>query len=153
MDEKRKSITDLRTYSRDRHKSIVEALKTGMSRKGAAAIGGITPVTFRSWLAKAQEPDAPVELVQFAADVEHAEASIERDYCESVSKAARSDWRAASWWLERRRAAFRETKNLNVETAVNKILDAVESVCGRAAAERILAIVSEDGGEGEAGEI
>lgn len=123
-----------------------------MSRQGAAAIGGITSRTLRNWIAESHQEGAPEYLVRFAADVELAEGTIERDYCETISRGAKSDWRAAAWWLERRRAAFRETKNLNVNTVIDKVLDAVEKVCGRDAAERVLAVVAEDQGEGAAGE-
>jgi hypothetical protein len=73
--------------------AILEALRSGCTRTGAAAAGKVSGETLRRWLL------ADKELL---AEVEQAEAGAEHYYVEVIKKAAPQNWQAAAWWLERR---------------------------------------------------
>ena len=95
------SQTQRSTRTRQPHKrsalrraAILNALRQGSTREAAAAAGGIARQTFWRWT-----QDEPA----FADDVTMAEGQAEMAMVQAVSDAAESDWRAASWWLERRR--------------------------------------------------
>lgn len=155
----------------ERHMSIVQALKLGLTRKAAANIAGVTDRTLRSWLEVGRTSNDEDDVhSQFLADVESAEANVEQMLTASIIKAARGtedrfdkdgkliargrpgDYRAAQFWLERRRAEYRQRTDVNVNTILDDVLDAVERVCGRENAERILSILAAKQGEGATGE-
>ena len=84
--------------------TIVRALKMGCTIECAAALGGVGRSTAFAWLRRgAHEESGPYfELwVQARAAIAHAEATN----VALISVAARKDWRAASWLLERRNPA------------------------------------------------
>ncbi len=76
---------------------ICEALRAGTTHRTAAACGGVSRDTFYHWLKT--RPD-------FAAQVATAEAACAVAMVRVIYEAAqRGEWRAALWWLERRRPA------------------------------------------------
>lgn len=81
---------------------IVEALKSGSSRMAAAEYVGIAYETFRDWKNSREE---------FHCLVTQSEAEAEMMFTKSITDAAKGtvekpgDWRAAAWWLARRRRA------------------------------------------------
>jgi hypothetical protein len=81
-------------YTPEVVKRIVDALSAGCTRKTAAAFAGVDESTFCRWLHR---------FADFASSVTLAEASCEVAMVATIRAAAPSDWRAASWWLERRR--------------------------------------------------
>jgi hypothetical protein len=81
-------------YTPETVKKIVDALSAGCTRKTAAAFAGVDESTFCRWLHR---------FADFASSVTLAEASCEVAMVATIRAAAPSDWRAASWWLERRR--------------------------------------------------
>ena len=83
-----------RKRSAARQEVFLDALRQGASREAAAAAAGIDRTTAWRW---AQDDPA------LAAEVEQACGQAEVMMTQRVFDAAPSDWRAAAWWLERRR--------------------------------------------------
>jgi hypothetical protein len=81
-------------YTPETAKKITDALSAGNTRRAAAAYGGIDETTLCRWLRR---------FAGFARSVTLAEASCEVALVATIRAAAPSDWKAASWWLERRR--------------------------------------------------
>ena len=69
-------------------------MRKGATRTTAAAAAGVDRVTVWRWT-----QDDPA----FAAEVEGADADAEIAMTNVLNEAARREWRAAAWWLERRR--------------------------------------------------
>ena len=81
-------------YTPETVKRIMEALAAGASYKMAAAYGGISYETFRTWRA---------EFPAFSAAIEKAEAEAVVGRLEVIDDAAvDGNWQAAAWWLERK---------------------------------------------------
>jgi transposase len=100
------------TLTREVHEKVREALDAGAYQRDAATYAGISPRTFYGWLNRAREAEEaldrgePVEsvdrdLVAFLHMVEGARARVAVDLLTVVQTAARRDWRAAAWFLER----------------------------------------------------
>jgi hypothetical protein len=81
---------------------LVDALRAGHTREGAAALAGIGRSTFNAWLAAAKEPDADRELLAFLDAIKNAEADAESELLGVIRAAAERQWQAAAWILERR---------------------------------------------------
>ena len=82
------------TKRTDANKAIVlEAVRHGTSRTGAAKLIGIHYETLRAWIASDSE---------FALAVTRAEGDMERTMVALIREQAVMDWRAAAWYLERR---------------------------------------------------
>lgn len=76
-------------------KRITDALTAGMSRKGAAEYGGIDEGTLIDWVKR---------YPNFASAVVAAEAACEFRATLTIRAAFNDgDWKAAAFWLERRR--------------------------------------------------
>ncbi len=71
---------------------IVEAVRGGNYVETAARYAGIAPPTFYEWQAKF--PD-------FAELVKNARAEAEARNVTIIQQAARTQWQAGAWWLER----------------------------------------------------
>jgi len=97
------------------HLAVCRALKTGVTRKCAAFIGGISDRTLRSWCERGRDGEEP--FATFLEDMERAEAEVEQALTGSVLKAAitNGDWRAAQFWLERRVAEWKPSAGSVVE--------------------------------------
>jgi len=80
---------------------VVQALHIGNHRKHAAQFAGIDECTLRRWMARGKNP-AEEAYVAFRQAVEEAEAKAHVMAMGAIAKAARTDWRAAAWMLERR---------------------------------------------------
>jgi transposase-like protein len=125
---------------------ICKFIALGVSLEAACEQEGIARSTFYQWLRRGREaledaearartdlrsssaPDvskaAVLKLlaasdrpfVLLMAAVEQAQARAESDYVRKIAKAADKDWRAAAWWLERRRPdAFGNRETLRVQ--------------------------------------
>ena len=75
--------------------ALLSALRAGSTREAAAGHAGIERTTLHRWL---------VGDAGRRARVEQAEADAEVRFGAQVAQAAGNDWRAAAWWLERRRS-------------------------------------------------
>ena len=87
-------------FTPDRRKAILENLETGVSREVVSRASGVDPESLRKWIRKGEE-ETTGEYHQFASDVGKAETTAEINMVQILHNA--DDWRAAAWWLERRR--------------------------------------------------
>lgn len=82
-------------YTPERVARLIEGLTAGMSRRGACERASIDQSTFETWLKR--YPD-------FSDAVVTAEAEVELRAVLTIRQAFSSgDWKAAAFWLERRR--------------------------------------------------
>lgn len=93
----------------DNKKTYIDALKTGATIQSACDVSGLVYDTVREWIARGEGRDperkSTPEYAAFAADTKEAIATAEMVLLSRINKAStgeRSDWRAASWILERR---------------------------------------------------
>lgn len=85
-----------------RRRKICKALADGNTRKTSSEASGISRRTFSRWMAMGEdEKKGPHRALRDAVLQAEAEATSEAVAC--LRKAAHRDWRAAAWWLERRR--------------------------------------------------
>lgn len=89
---------------------VLQALRIGTTRHGAAAAAKINHMTLSRWINS--DPD-------FEDQVQQAEGEAEAKYVARIHEAAHNGtWQAAAWWLERRRSddyARRERIDMNVD--------------------------------------
>ncbi len=79
---------------------ILAAIKCGASNKIACAAADIRPETLCAWKRRAEErPDS--EYAQFAQQLTRARDEGRVSRLAIIHKAAKMDWRAAAWLLER----------------------------------------------------
>lgn len=82
-------------YTPERRTRVLEALRAGTSRRGAAEYGGIDQTTLENWMKRYSD---------FSAAVVAAEAAVELRAALTIRQAfTAGDWKAAAFWLERRR--------------------------------------------------
>jgi len=88
------------------------ALEAGNTRAAAAQAAGIAPDTLRTWMRQGEQ-QATGRHRTLARTVEQAEAQAESEAVAEIRAAwKRGEWRAAAWWLERRRPeTYREQKD------------------------------------------
>jgi DNA transposition AAA+ family ATPase len=84
---------------------IVKTLKTGISIKDAYGYAGISKATYYDWIAKDTD---------FTDQIEYSQAQVAARYCSIIMAASDKDWRAAAWWLERKRPDDFGTKTRNI---------------------------------------
>ena len=98
--------------------AIRAALEAGNTRAAAAQAAGIAPDTLRTWMRQGEQ-QATGRHRTLARTVEQAEAQAETEAVAEVRAAwKRGEWRAAAWWLERRRPeTYREQKDQGGNTA------------------------------------
>ena len=91
-------------YTKERHETIVEALRKGNSKANAFRLAGISPDTGHEWVKYGRDyPDKYPEYVKLGEDIEQALAEYEASRVSLVTTAADTgSWQAAAWWLERR---------------------------------------------------
>lgn len=86
-----------------KQEKLLSALRGGNTRKAAIEYAEIDKQTFYNWL----------EDSTFFDSVQTAEVAPEITCASSIITAAKKDWRAAAWWLERRRSAnWKEIKQI-----------------------------------------
>jgi hypothetical protein len=91
---------------------ILEALSMGATEKVAAGIAGIDPKTLTRW--KQEDPKLAMEI--------HARRSQKAaELIQSIGTAAKKDWKAASWMLERNPATRSEFSKILREKPMPKI--------------------------------
>lgn len=97
------------------HTAIVRAVKTGVTRKAAAYIGGVSDRTLRTWVERGAEGEEP--FATFADDLAEAESEVEQAMTATVLHCAvkKKDWRAAQLWLEKRVPEWRPGSNADDE--------------------------------------
>ncbi len=93
-----------------RIEAALEALRLGCTRQAAAAVAGVTRVTFWRWM----------QDVAFGNEVEKAEGQAEAAFTAVITRAVPKNWTAAAWWLERRRSedyARRERVDMTLDVS------------------------------------
>jgi transposase-like protein len=83
-------------FNEDRAERVLEAIKAGATRRAAAGHAGIDEDTLQNWRRR---------YSGFSEAIARAEHDVEVRCTATILKASNDDWRAASWWLERRRPA------------------------------------------------
>ena len=96
---------------------ILELLRQGISRRGAAETSGVSARTLQRWMKKGEDGEGE-EWELFTRQVHGAEASAEYNAVNVILEAAeKGDWRAAAWWLERRHPQqWGKRQRIEVET-------------------------------------
>jgi hypothetical protein len=85
-----------------RQAKLCDAIRAGVPPETAAAYAGIDESTFYRWLQRGRVADADPLYAEFAEQVRLALAEWETRDILLIGEAAKSDWRAAAWRLERR---------------------------------------------------
>ncbi len=125
----------------DRAKRIVDALAIGATIRQACDAAGIDAATYHRWIERGNSGDPDDDAYRdFRDAATRARTQAELRMVGVVQAAAASgkDWRAAAWYLERRRPdewGRRDTVDLNhyapraeVEQGVQRLLDAARAV-------------------------
>lgn len=86
-------------YTPDIGKKILRVISTGNSRETAAASAGVKKSTLLHWLRMGATGIEPYASFSLACDQAEADAKIEA--VDIIRRAAKDDWHAAAWWLER----------------------------------------------------
>jgi hypothetical protein len=82
--------------------TICDAVRAGVRPEVAAVYNGIGARSYYRWMAQGRASDADPLFVEFVEAVELALAEWEARDTLLIGEAAKSDWRAAAWRLERR---------------------------------------------------
>jgi transposase-like protein len=83
---------------------IQKALRAGSTRKAAAAVAGVGESTFYDWMRAGANDEGSNLARQLVVVVEAAEGEAELRAATTINEAIdKGDWKAAAWWLERRR--------------------------------------------------
>lgn len=85
-----------------RQASLLTAIEQGMPLKQAAAIAGMSYDTLNHWQKRGENESAPEEYRQFCQQLRRSQAVAMQVHLSSICDAAKRDWRAAAWMLERR---------------------------------------------------
>lgn len=103
------------TISPQQRLLLVQAIQQGNTFTAACRLAGVSPHTFKTWMMKGGDPESdsdekssdPQEPYKsFAEDVRRAEAESETVLVGRIRGHSTTDWKAASWLLQRR---FRDT--------------------------------------------
>lgn len=85
-----------------RQTALLEAIEQGMPLKHAAAVACMSYDTLNHWQKRGQNESAPEEYRQFCQLLRRSQAVAMQVHLSSICDAAKRDWRAAAWMLERR---------------------------------------------------
>jgi hypothetical protein len=109
-------------YSEELGDKICALIAAGVPMRLAARAHGIGRSTLYDWR---QAGDAGLPpYAAFVAKLDLALARVETTLTVSLTSAARKDWRAAAWWLERRRPQrYGAKQTLRVEKPLNELSD------------------------------
>lgn len=79
---------------------LLVMLRAGNSIRASARASGLSDATVRNWISRGDAGEAP--YAEFANDLRAARATAEVTNVARVAQAARDDWHAATWMLDRR---------------------------------------------------
>jgi hypothetical protein len=87
----------------ERIDTVVNGVNCGMTDGVIAGMIGVTPATFRRWIAKGSHEDPAVnyEFRELAAAYHQAKGLTHTQLMGNVLQFAQRDWRAATWAIER----------------------------------------------------
>jgi hypothetical protein len=86
----------------ERTARICDAIRAGVRPETAAVFNGVGARSYYRWMSLGRAADAEPVYAQFVEDVELALAEWETRDVLLIGEAAKSDWHAAAWRLERR---------------------------------------------------
>lgn len=136
----------------EREERLIALLRAGQYRSSACAAVGISDRTFRNWLEKGEQGD--VRFSELSRKVREAEADAENRVIVQILIHGKEDWRALSWWAERRfpnRWGDAKAASIKLEHERENMLDALVKVLERRgiadAAEDIFRELAGVGGE------
>jgi hypothetical protein len=86
----------------ERQEQICQAVRAGVRPEVAAVYAGVGARSYYRWMSLGRGADAERVYVEFVEAVEVALAEWEARDTLLIGEAAKSDWRAAAWRLERR---------------------------------------------------
>lgn len=89
-------------FNPTRQAALLEAIEQGMPLKQAAAVAGMSYDTLNHWQKRGENESAPPEYCQFYQLLRRSQAVAMQVHLSSICDAAKRDWRAAAWMLERR---------------------------------------------------
>ena len=110
--------------------TIVSILTAGHTRTVAATAACISLDTLARWMQKGQAAQTGI-YADFCGAIARAEAEAEVRMVTIIQMAGAKDWRAATWWLERRRPVdwkYDDTQVMKVEQALALVNTLVEIV-------------------------
>lgn len=132
------------------HAEIIRLLTGGNYRRHAAAAAGIDERTIRNWIAWGTGPKAREPFKSFAIDVFKAENSAIADNVVNVQKAAKEDWRAATWFLSRKAPGeWGDKAQKEIRQQIEHVLQVIVDVLGEPAAAKVLDALAGDAREPE----
>lgn len=85
-----------------RQAALLSAIEEGLPLKEAAEIAGISYNTLNHWQNRGANESAPPEFRQFCQLLRRSQALAMQVNVSAIRDAAKRDWRAAAWILERR---------------------------------------------------
>jgi hypothetical protein len=86
----------------DRQSAICDAIRAGVRPEIAAAYNGVGARSYYRWMALGRAANAEPSYLEFVEAVELALAEWEARDVLLIGEAAKEDWHAAAWRLERR---------------------------------------------------
>lgn len=104
---------------------ILKALKIGATRAGAANVAGVHVRTLQEWIAFGRAGKEP--YAAFVATMEAQQEAWEVTALEVVTKAAKKNWTAAAWKLERLKPK-RYARRMDEETINRRVEDRLQAV-------------------------
>ena len=133
----------------DLRKKLVDLLRKGVPRKFAAQAVGIADRTLCYWLEYGRKNKNDI-YASFLAEVKKAECEAVSVNVQNILRAAKKNWTASAWWLERRHPEEfgtdrKEIKELKAQMAV------LMAQVGRLRSESVPAGQANESGSGEAG--
>ncbi|MFX4303012.1 IS630 transposase-related protein [Alicyclobacillus tolerans] len=103
----------------DLQRKIVEAIRAGNYIETAAAYAGVNKSTIYDWLKRGARGDG-AEFVSFSNAVEKALAEAEMRDVLIIGNAAKENWQAAAWRLERKfPERWGRKDRMNIQADVN----------------------------------
>jgi hypothetical protein len=81
--------------------ALIKHLSVGNNIETACELAGIGSTTYFRWMQTGAQEDAPERYKEFRERATRARAEAEARNVVIVQQAARNDWRAAAWYLER----------------------------------------------------
>ena len=127
---------------------ILNLVGAGNTLLHSARAAGVTASTLRNWQKQAEAGRQP--YAEFWSKVDIAQARAITGAVDSVKSAAKTDWRAAKFFLEYMER--RGSSPANVAKQLEEILQVVEDVLGAAEAKKVLRAIIERSGGPETGE-
>lgn len=135
-------------YTRAIGEQICKLVRSGVSVEAAAQSQGISKATVYSW--REQGFNGKELYADFATALDKAQADIEARLTLNITHRAKDDWRAAAWYLERRRAErFAEQGSLDrkLQSEYVRMLDAAKRTLDPQSYQAFVAALSAEDGE------